>query len=106
MNSFVLTTTEWLLFLSTFSVVLQPLCAMFAPTIPIAIFLTRFNAKTKIFNILYLVYYYLLFTFIYRVIVDDELFLLYKLGLIFIAMNVLKYNILLFTFYIYISCYS
>jgi len=94
MNLFILTTAEWILFLSTFSVVLQPLCAMFAPTIPIAIFLTRFNAKTKIFNILYILYYYLLFTFIYRVIVGDELFVIYKLGLIFISVSVLKYNIL------------
>ena len=92
---FILTTIEWILFLTTFSVVLQPLCAMFGPTIPIAIFLTRFNAKTKIFNILYVIYYYLLFTFIYRVIFEDELFIIYKLALIFIAINVLKYNILL-----------
>ena len=67
---------------------------MFIPTIPIANFLTRFNAKTKIFNILYVIYYYLLFTFIYRVIVDEELLIIYKLGLIFIDINVLKYNIL------------
>ena len=91
---FILTTIEWILFFTTFSVVLQPLCAMFIPTIPIANFLTRFNAKTKIFNILYVIYYYLLFTFIYRVIVDEELLIIYKLGLIFIDINVLKYNIL------------
>jgi hypothetical protein len=95
MNSFILTNVEWILFLTTFSVVLQPLCAMYSPTIPVAIFLTRLNAKTKIFNILYILYYYLLFTFIYRVIFDDKLFVIYKLGLTFIAVNILKYNILL-----------
>jgi hypothetical protein len=94
MNTFILNSNEWILFLTTFSVILQPLCAMFGPTIPVAIFLTRFNAKTKIFNILYILYYYLLFTFIYRVIIDNELFVIYKLGLIFIAINVLKYNLL------------
>jgi hypothetical protein len=94
MVEFILSSSEWLLFITTFSVILQPLCAMFNPTIPIAIFLTRFNAKTKIFNILYLIYYYLLFTFIYRVIINDELFVIYKLCLTFIAINILKYNLL------------
>jgi len=94
MVEFILSSSEWLLFLTTFSVILQPLCAMFNITIPIAIFLTRFNAKTKIFNILYLLYYYLLFTFIYRVIMNEELYVIYKLCLTFLAINILKYNLL------------
>jgi hypothetical protein len=68
---------------------------MFSPTIPIAIFLTKLNAKTKIFNILYLMYYYLIFTFIYRVIFVEEIFFIYKLFLTSIALFILKYNILL-----------
>ena len=52
MVSFILNSTEWILFLTTFSVVLQPVCAMFSPTILISIFLTKLNAKTKIFNML------------------------------------------------------
>jgi len=46
-NNLILSNAEWLLFFAIFSVILQPLCAMFTITIPVSIFLTQFNAKLK-----------------------------------------------------------
>ena len=79
LDNLILSSAECLLFLATFSVILQPLCAMFTISIPVSIFLTQFNAKTKIFNILYVIYYFMIFTFIYRVIFVQEIYILLKI---------------------------
>ena len=77
-----------------FSVILQPLSAMFTITIPVSIFLTQFNAKTKIFNILYITYYFMIFTFIYRVIFVQEIYILLKILQISLSIFILRYNLL------------
>ena len=94
LDNLILSNSEWLLFFSTFSVILQPLCAMFTITIPVSIFLTQFNAKTKIFNILYVIYYFMIFTFIYRVIFVQEIYTLLKILLVSLSILILRYNLL------------